>query len=195
VMAYPVNLEAFVRGSTNPDFDPEASLVDSASGRHPQCSQEMAASYRAIERASKLVLDYADVMHPVMSPKKAARKRIELAQAADTFNQAIAAADQIALNFRTPLADAEKELWRYSRDIAAGLSDYLAARNDSGGERVARGEAAIAKLDGAIDHIRKIDPNIKGTWGAYDLEWMRELWLSALRRGLDREAKPAEEMF
>jgi len=191
VAAYPVNLEAFVRGSINPDFDPDATIVDTAAGRHPQCSREMAASYRAIERASKLVLDYADVMRPFLPPEKAARKRVELARAADTFNEAIAG----ATSCDTTLADAEKELWRYSRDVAAGLSDYLAAREDYGGERVARGEAAIAKLTSAIDHIRKIDPDIKGTWGAYDLEWMRELWLTSLRRGLDREAKPAEEMF
>ena len=191
VMAYPVNLEAFVRASINPDFDPDAAFVDTAAGRHPQCSSEMAASYRAIERASKLVLDYADVMRPFLPPEKAARKRVELARAADTFNEALVG----PTSFHTPLADAEKELWRYSRDLAAGLSDYLAARADQGGDRLARGDAAIAKLDGAIDHIRKIDPNIKGTWGAYDLEWMRELWLSSLRRGLDREAKPAEEFF
>ena len=30
VMAYPVNLEAFVRGSVNPDFEPAATLVDTA---------------------------------------------------------------------------------------------------------------------------------------------------------------------
>ena len=190
VLAYPVNLEAFVRGSINPNFDPDATFIDSAQGRHPQCSREMAASYRAIERASKLVLDYADVMRPFMPSKKAVRKRVELARAADTFNEAIAATSS-----DTTLADAEKELWRFSRDVAAGLSDYLAAHNESGGERVVRGEATIAKLDSAIDHIRKIDPSIKGTWGAYDLEWMRELWLSSLRRGLDREAKPAEEFF
>jgi hypothetical protein len=192
-VAYPVNLEAFVRGSINPDFDPDATVVDTAAGRHPQCSQEMAAAYRAIEPASKLVLDYADVMRPFMPPEMAARKRVELARAADTFNQAIAAADRIAQT--TSLSDAEKNLWRYSRDVVAGLSDYLAAREDLGTRRVARGEAAIAKLDGAIEHIRKIDPTIKGTWGAYDLEWMRELWLSSLRRGLDPDAKPAEELL
>jgi hypothetical protein len=197
VMAYPVNLEAFVRGSRNPDFEPDATLVDSAVGRHPQCSPEMAASYRAIERASKLALDYGDVMRPVMPPRNAARNRVELAQAAATFNEAIAAANRIAKDssFDTPLADAEKELWRYSSEVLAGLSDYLAAREDHGGERVARGEAAIAKVAGAVEHIRKIDAKIKGTWGAYDLEWIREIWLNVLRRGLDGEAKPAEELF
>ena len=37
----------------------------------------MADAYRAVERASKLCLDYADVMGPVMTPEKAARKRDE----------------------------------------------------------------------------------------------------------------------
>jgi len=197
VLAYPVNLEAFVRGSTNPDFEPDATLLDIAAGRHPRCAPEMAAAYRAIERASKLALDYADVMQPVMPPQKAARKRIELARSAATFDEAIEAANRItaAISFDAPLVDAEKELWRYSSEVLAGLSDYLAAREDCSGGRIARGEAAIAKVDGAIERIRKIDLSIKGTWGAYDLEWMREIWLNTLRRGLETEAKSAEELF
>jgi hypothetical protein len=195
VMAYPVNLEAFVRASINPDFDPAATLLDTASARHPQCSREMSAAYRAIERASKLCLDYADVIAPRMPPEKAARKRDELREAALIFNEAIAAADEIAPNIDAPLADAEKELWRYSSDVLAGLSEYLYACEDHGDRRVARGEAAIAKVTAAIEHVHKIDLEIKGTWGAYDFEWMREFWMSALRRSLDRDAKPAEDLF
>ena len=191
VMAYPVNLEAFVRASINPDFDGDAALLDTASSRHPQCSPQMTTAYRAIERASKLCLDYGDVIFPA----RAARKRDDLREAALTFNEAIAAADQIATNLDTPLAAAEKELWRYSSDVLAGLSEYLAAREDHGDGRFARGEAAIAKVTAAIEHIRKIDLEIKGTWGAYDLEWIREFWMSALRRGLDGAAKPAEDLF
>ena len=73
-MAYPVNLEAFVRGAINPDFDPDAALFETAASRHPRCSSEMAAAYRAVERASKLCLDYGDVMSP-FPPEKAAHKR------------------------------------------------------------------------------------------------------------------------
>jgi Domain of unknown function (DUF4838) len=195
VMAYPVNLEAFVRGSRDPDFEPAAALGETSAGRHPRCAPEMAAAYRAVERASKLCLDYADVMLPLMPLEKAARKRGELREAALTFNEAIAAADQIALSVDTPLADAEKDLWRYSSDVLAGLSDYLGALGEAGGERRIRGEAAIAKVTGAVERIREIDPEIKGTWGAYDLEWIREIWLSALARGLDGDGKPAEELF
>jgi hypothetical protein len=194
-MAYPVNLEAFVRGSRDPNFEPDTTLVDISAGRHPRCAPEMAAAYRAVERASKLCLDYADVMHPVVPPEKAVRKRNELREAALTFNEAIAAADQIAQSMDTPLADAEKNLWRYSSDVLAGLSDYLGALEEAGAHRRIRGESAIAKVAAAIARIRAIDPEIKGTWGAYDLEWIRELWLSTLARGLDVNGKPPEEPF
>ncbi len=194
-MAYPVNLEAFVRGARDPDFEPDATLVDTSAGRHPRCAPEMAAAYRAVERASKLCLDYGDVMSPAMPPEKAVHKRDELREAALTFNEAIAAADQIALSIDTPRADAEKDLWRYSSDVLAGLSDYLGAIADAGADRRVRGKAAIAKVAGAIARIREIDPEIKGTWGAYDLEWIREMWISALARGLDGDGRPPEELF
>jgi hypothetical protein len=195
VMAYPVNLEAFVRGSVNPAFDPGATLVETASGRHPRCASEMTSAYRAIERASKLCLDYGDVMSPLMPSDKAVRKRDELQEAALTFNEAIAAADQIASSADTRLADAEKELWRYSSDVLAGLSDYLGALQQTGVHRQIWGAAAITRVTDAIAHIRAIDPETKGTWGAYDLEWIREIWIRALQRGLEGDGKPAEELF
>jgi hypothetical protein len=195
LMAYPVNLETFVRGSRDPNFEPEATLADLSAGRHPRCAPEMTAAYRAIERASKLCLDYADVTHPVMPPEKAARKRDELREAALIFNEAIAAADQIAQSADTALANAEKDLWRYSSDVLAGLSDYLGALEQTGVHRRIWGEAAIARVTDAIGRIREIDLEIKGTWGAYDLEWIRELWLRGLQRGLDGDRKPAEELF
>jgi hypothetical protein len=195
VMAYPANLEAFVRGSRDPDFESETTLVDTAAGRHPRCAREMTAAYRAVERASKLCLDYADVMSPVMTPEKAARKRDELREAALTFDEAIAAADQIVSSADSRLADAEKELWRYSSDVLAGLSDYLGALQQTGVHRQIWGAAAITRVTEAISHIRAIDPEIKGTWGAYALEWIREMWIRGLQRALDGNGKPAEELF
>ncbi len=195
VMAYPVNLEAFVRGAQSPDFDPDATLLETAAGRHPRCASEMAGAYRAVERASKLCLDYADVMSPVMPPEKAARTLNELRAAAVTFNAAIAAADQSAASADTRRADAEKELWRYSSDVLAGMSDYLGALQQTGVHRQIGGAAAITRVTDAIGHIRSIDPEIKGTWGAHDLEWIREMWIRALQRGLDGIGKPSEELF
>jgi hypothetical protein len=195
VMAYPVNLEAFVRGSRDPDFEPDATLVDTARGRHPQCATEMAAAYRAVERASKLCLDYADIIRPVTTPAKAARKRVELREAALTFNEAIAAADEIASSAETRLSEAEKNLWRYSSDVLAGMSDYLGALEQTGIHRQAWGAAAITRVTNAIERIREIDTEIKGTWGAYDLEWIREMWIRGLQRGLEGVGKSAEELF
>ncbi|HYL57447.1 MAG TPA: DUF4838 domain-containing protein [Candidatus Acidoferrales bacterium] len=194
-MAYPANLEAFVRGSRDPAFDSAATVADSAAGRHPKCAQEMSAAYRAVEQASNLVLDYADVMLPRMGREKAARKRVDLKGASRVFDDAIAAAEQITSAADAPLAKAEVELWRYSSDVLGGLSDYLAARELSGTERRSRGAAAIAKIRNSIERVRDIDLEIKGTWGAYDLEWMRELWLRGLERGLDGTRAPAEEIF
>jgi hypothetical protein len=195
VMAYPVNLEAFVRGTRDPGSDHEGALVDTAAGRHPHCAPEMAAAYRTVERASRLCLDYADVMSLAMAPEKAARKRTELREAVLIFNEAIAAADEIAQSSETALVRSEKDLWRYSSDVLAGLSDYLGALEQTGVHRKIWGEAAITRVTDAIERIRGIDLEIKGTWGAYDLEWLRELWISALHRGLDGDGQPAEGLF
>jgi Domain of unknown function (DUF4838) len=192
-LAYPGNLEAFVRGARAIDFEPAAALYASAAGRHPRCRSQLTRAYRAIEGASKLVLDYGDVMHPVMSPLRAARKRGELAQAAHIFGLAIAAADQVLKSSAEPLAAAERELWSYSADVLSALSDYLGALELGGPERARRGDAAIARIRHAIEHLHAIAPDIKGTWGAYDLEWIRELWLDSLRRKLAETRAAAEE--
>jgi hypothetical protein len=195
VLAYPVNLEAFVRASVDPNFESDDTLVDSAAGRHPQCSPEMNRAYHYVELAAKRVLDYGDVMQPFIPPQKVIRKSGEMRLAVAAFDGAIRDASRIAASIDTPLIEAEKELWLYSSEVFAGLSEYVLARADHTDRRVARGEAAIAKVNAAIDHIRKIDPEIKGTWGAYDLEWIREIWIRALQRGLEGDGKPAEELF
>ena len=192
-LAYPVNLEAFVRGSRDVDFDPETVVKDTANGRHPLCGAAMTGAYRTVAAASKLVLDYGDVV-PVMKiePARRDRKRTDLAQASSIFVRAVAAAESITNAVRSPLTNSERELWRFSSAILGGLSDYLDALQS---RDVPRGEDAIKKLDGAIEHIRRIDPPIKGTWGPYDLEWMRELWLGGLRRALGAGQQPAEDIF
>ncbi len=194
-LAYPVNLDAFLRAARAPDFDLDASVGDTAAGRHPTCAPEMAAAYRAIGRASEFVLDYADVMSPAMAPGKAARKHVELGEAALIFDQAIAAANRILAARETPLAAAEREIWRYSAEVLSGIAGYLAALAQQGEARRRAAEASIARIAGAIEHVRAIDLDIKGTWGAYDLEWIHELWLDAMKRNLAEPERVSKEMI
>jgi hypothetical protein len=187
-LAYPVNLEAFVRGARDISFAPEVALSDMAEGRHPRCAAEMTSAYQAIARASRLVLDYGDVVLPLKNALVShPRKREELAWASQVFSEAIAAADSTASDARTPLVDAERDLWRYSSEVLSSLSDYLGALATSGAERISVGQAAIARISRAMEYIDRIDPRLKGTWGAYDLTWMREMWFNALRGALDQK--------
>jgi hypothetical protein len=110
------------------------------------------------------------------------------------MREAVSAAETIARSGGEPLARAEQQLWQYSAEVLEALSDYLAARELAGAERSGAGERAIARVTGAIETVRAIDLELKGTWGAYDLEWIREFWISALRSGLD-PANPANEEY
>ncbi|MHB8383959.1 MAG: DUF4838 domain-containing protein [Candidatus Binataceae bacterium] len=194
-LAYPVNLETFVRCARDIAYEPDAAISDTALGRHPRCALALDAAYRAVGRASLLSLDFADVMRPQMPADKAHRKRGELKNAARAFQDALAAAEVIARAGGNPLARAEHQLWTYSERVLDGLSAYLAAKEATGAERMRMGDAAIAQIAGAITHVREIDLEIKGTWGAYDLEWIRELWIAALKRGLEEQAPAREEIF
>jgi Domain of unknown function (DUF4838) len=193
LLAYPVNLETFVRCASEVGSDPALALETSARGRHPACATALRDAYRAIASASALVLDYADVMRPPLEPARAPRKRTELARAAECFRRAIDAADAILRSNDEPLARSERQLWRYSAQVLESIVDYLGAKGSSARDRVQRGDAAIKKIADAMEQIRAIDPQLKGTWGAYDLEWIRELWLTTLRRGLEDNSQQFEE--
>ncbi len=188
LLAYPGNLETFVRCARDVNSDPEAALMATAAGRHPACAAAMTDAYRAVADASALMLDYADVMSLRMEPIKARRKCGEIARAAQTFRRAIDAAEAVLRSSERPLARAERQLWKYSAQVLEGIVDYLGAKEFSGSERAERGEAAIKKIKDAIEIVRAIDLEVRGTWGAYDLEWIREMWLAALQRGLQESA-------
>lgn len=201
VLACPVNLEAFARGTQSPDFDPDATLADVAAQRHPQCAPAMAAAYRAIARASALILEGGgDVMRPPpVTPTPAGAgvtqqplaalaaaaipeyRGRDLRRARDILDDARAAADFVG-GARDQLTTAERALWQYGREVVDGIADYIEAAAATGNDRHRLGDAAINKIAGAITHVRDIDLPLKGTWGAYDIEWVRDIWLTALRR-------------
>jgi len=122
-------------------------------------------------------------------PATAKGKRGELAEAAQLVRDAIEAADRIAREAGGPLVRAERDLWEYGFEVLSGIADYVDAREATGAKRKDKGEAAIARIEKASDHLRGIDLAIKGTWGAYDFEMFRELWIGGLRRGLEEPGK------
>jgi hypothetical protein len=192
-LAYPANLETFVRAARSLDINPAATRDAAARARHPACAAAMRDAYRALERAFALALDYADVMRPQTAASRAAAKRVELGDAVRIVAAAVEAVERGLDATRDALASAEVALWRYSRDALDGIAAYFAALASAGAERRRRGEAAIDKVAHAVEHVRAIDLEMKGTWGAYDLEWIRELWLDGLRRGL-AENQASKEM-
>jgi hypothetical protein len=183
VLAYPVNLEAFARATHSPDFDPDATIADVAAQRHPQCASTMTAAYRSIARASALILDRGgEVMRPPLDASGAASRIRDLRLVHDILGEACAAADHILGKVRDELTLAERAIWQYGREVVHGIADYIEAASFDGDERRRRGKRAIAVIGEAIAHLRGIDLPLKGTWGAYDIEWVREIWLTALRR-------------
>ncbi|MGH7948218.1 MAG: DUF4838 domain-containing protein [Candidatus Binataceae bacterium] len=191
-LAYPANLETFVAAARSTAIEASRSSDAAADGRHPACAAPMRDAYRALERASALVLDYADVMRPQTAASRAAAKRVDASRAARLLGESINALERTLDGVRDLLASAELAMWKYSRDALDGISAYFGALESAGAERSRRGNAAIEKIAAAVEHVRAIDLEIKGTWGAYDLEWIRELWLDALRRGLDDKQAPRE---
>src|SRR5581483_8983573 len=132
LLAYPVNLETFVRCARDAGAGPEAARHSVAAGRHPQCSAAMADAYRTIADASAMVLDYADVMRPQMEPARARRKRPEIERAARLFHRAIDAAGAILRAGGIPLVRAEHQLWTYSALVLEGIVEYLGAKECAG---------------------------------------------------------------
>ncbi len=194
LLAYPVNLETFVRCAGRVGSDPHEALDETAAGRHPFCAPDMTRAYRAVAEASAMVLDYADVMRPQMAAGKARRKRTDLSRAAEVFRRAIDATEAVLRADGEPLVRAEHRLLTYSAEVMEGIVEYLDAKERPGAERARRGEAAVARIADAIRHVRAIDLEIKGTWGAFDLEWIREIWINALRKGLDSDIHEHQEM-
>jgi hypothetical protein len=186
VLAYPVNLETYVRATRSPDFEPDQMLADTAAELHPGCSSEFAQAYRAIAHASALILNRGgDVMRPPLSPGSPHTRPGELAAAMRHIEHAVEAADHVIGSVRDSLTTAECAVWKYSRDVVSGIADYVAAGQERGAERVRRGEAAVKRIGEAFRHIEAVNNSTKGTWGAYDLERLLTIRLQAMRLLLD----------
>lgn len=184
VLAYPVNLETFARATRSPDFDAGLTAFDFAAARHPACAAEMADAYRAIARASAWILDGGgDVMRPKLGAANRLARIAALRQAHGDFTRAIEAADHAIARGGLD-APGEREVWRYSRAMVAGVREYLAACDDAQNPIGGR-DAAIGAIGDAIDRFRSAAGSFNDIWGACDAEWIRGIWLDKLRRRFD----------
>lgn len=183
--AYPLNLEMFARAARSPDFEPEQAAADIAAERYGACAAEMRRAYEAIERASQAVLRYGDVMRPWKIAEAPGCAPPALGAATlEQFDEAARAAERVWQRARIPLAAAERQLWRFSRQTLEGIAEYIAARRGEPRQRRALGERAVGKIERALSLIRAVSVEIKGTWGAWDLERFHEIWLRRLRAEL-----------
>jgi hypothetical protein len=182
-LAYPINLEAFARGTRSPDFEPGQVIADTAAERYPTCAGEMAEAYRAIARASLLILDDGgDVMRPKLKAHGSHSRVHDLRNARAEITRAIQAADNIVESVGDRFARAERDTWHYSREIVNGIAAYIEAAEKRGPEGLRRGDIAVKKIGDAINALRTSAPTAGDTWAAYDLEWIGDAWVKALRR-------------
>jgi hypothetical protein len=192
-LAYPVNLETFARATRSLDIDSETGVDEIAAARYPECAAAMARAYRAVARASAMALTYGAAMRPPPEPAGAAQRRARLLEAAAAMRDGVAAAQAIISGgagerggaaMRLEVG-AERDLWEYSAETLEGLAQWLQARTLTGAERRVTGARAIEKIERAVRHVREIDPALKGTWGAYDMERLHGIWTERLKRSLD----------
>jgi Domain of unknown function (DUF4838) len=188
-IAYPTNLEAFARGTRSPDFDPGTVMADTVAALHPACGPEMVDAYRAIARASLLILNSGgDVLQPEVnagdpSAELSRRSRpVRLREAVQEIANAIEAADAIVDATFGDLTSFERSTWHYSREVVNGIYDYLIAADAPRSEQRSRVDGAIRRLATATEQLRAAAPAAADTWAAYDLEWASEMWLKRLKR-------------
>jgi hypothetical protein len=186
-IAYPVNLEAFARGTRDPDLEPDRILADTAAELYPACGPLMAEAYRAIARASALIFNGGgDVMRPKLGLRAASTRVRKLTAAYAEITHAIEAAGHIIASAPNLKVGPERDVWHYSREVVSGIAEYIVAGDENGPARRRLGDDAIKKISDAIDRLHAGAPAVRDTWAAYDLEWIRDIWINALRRRLDK---------
>lgn len=181
LFAYPANLIAFAELSADLDAPAHLILNQAAGERHESCAPLAARAYGEIATATRLTATYGDVMRPYLPAEQRQAKRFELEAAASALRRASALA--VSGQEGDLLIAAEAKLWDYGAITLSGLAEFLAALDaaDRG-----RGEAAIEQLSGALREMRAIEADIKGTWGAFDLERFHRIWLTRMQRELSQ---------
>lgn len=180
MLAYPINLETFARGTQSLSLDPDRTLADIVAERHPRCAPETTEAYQAIMQASSLILGGGgDMMRPKLDAANAPARIHALRSAHAAIGKAVTAADSLVATTNASTLVAEREIWRFTRDVLDGLADYIAASDTQ--SSLAESESAIERITAALNTLRAVAPNNQNTWAAYDLEWITNIWINGLR--------------
>ncbi|TMA55207.1 MAG: DUF4838 domain-containing protein, partial [Deltaproteobacteria bacterium] len=173
--AHGANIEAFARASFRPAEAPAARTAHCVR-RFGAAAGPMTRYLTALETLMARVVTYGDVKLP---PARDATRA--------TLDDALAAAPEVRRLLRDAAATArasasvaaEEPLLDYTLATLAALRQWAAAA--AGARDEAAAEHAATALGDAIRHVASVPVEVKGSWGAYDLEIANAFYVASLR--------------
>jgi len=178
LLALGTNLEAFARGALRPG-DARTARAAHCARRFGPGADPMRRYVAALEAAMARVVTYGDIKVP---PAREA-VRVALGHVLDAVPE-LRSLLQDAVTAGAPDAElaAERALLEYTVATLAALRGWLdAVVAQPGG---ADAEHAVTALTEAVELLRTVPIELKGTWGAYDLEIANAFYAATLRSRL-----------
>ena len=173
--AHGANLEAFARAAIRP--------ADAPAARRAHCSRRFGAAagpmtryLAALEALMRRVVTYGDVKLP--PAREAVRTALDRALAAAPALRSLLH-DATASGAPPAQMAAEARLLDYTLATLAAVRGWVGAALDQPGGAAA--ELAATALGEAIGHLAAVPIDIKGSWGAYDLEVANAFYVAALK--------------
>ena len=174
--AHGPNLLAFARGSQEPRRVAGA-REEHCEGVYGGAATAMARYWAQLERAMANVVQFGDLKLP---PPDAARGRQALAQTIAELPATESLLVAAAASLSAERHAAERHLLAYTRDTLTALHDWLHAVHVRDASRTT---AARRAFDAALAHVEAVTLDVKGTWGAFDLEIAHAFFQAALSAG------------
>ena len=176
--AHGANIEAFARASIRPAGAPAARMAH-CTRRFGAAAAPMARYLSALEALMARVVTYGDVKLPPV--RDAIRAALDEALAAAPDLRGLLR-DAAAGDAASAQVAAEEQLLDYTLATLAAVRGWVAAAVGEPGE--ADAERAAAALGDAIRHLAPVPVEVKGSWGAYDLEVANAFYAATLRSRL-----------
>jgi hypothetical protein len=169
--AHGATIEAFARGAVEP-AGARAVTAAHCARRHGDGAIVMARYLAALEAMMAEVVTWGDVKLP--PPTAAVETALEAALGAAPAVRRLLD-DAVASGAPATLVRAEARLLDYTFATLAAVRDWVVARRSGNA-----GEPALAALAEAVGRVADVDLDVKGSWGAYDLEIANAFYVAAL---------------